>query len=187
MLQIQFRGSFQKPRKYREKARKQYLSIDKQRKPGLKKIQMGIKQQLRYVKRDLVCFRKMINRGTMEALDRRQLKNLYVVTEIYCQQSILINDKFHKIKDRIVSIAQPHIRPIIRGKVSASVEFGAKLSISVVNDFAMMETVSYDSYNEGITLKDSVERYKEQFGYYPEAVLADQNELYQCARNEYSI
>lgn len=173
VLQIQFRGTYKKPRTYCIVARKQYLSIDKQRKPGMKKIRIAIKQQLRYIKRDLASIKKMVKRGSMD-LNKRQLRNFYIVSEIYRQQSILINDKNHKIEDRIVSIAQPHIRPIVRGKASASVEFGAKLSISVVNGFALMEKVSFDNFNEGITLIESVERYKVRFGHYPEAVLADQ-------------
>ncbi len=43
--------------------------------------------------------------------------------------------KSHRGEDRIVSISQPHVRPIIRGKAGAAVEFGAKLTISVVEGF----------------------------------------------------
>lgn len=36
-----------------------------------------------------------------------------------------------------------------------------------------MEHLSFDSYNEGNTLIQSVENYRRRFGYYPEAVIAD--------------
>lgn len=72
--------------------------------------------------------------------------------------------------DRIVSISQPHIRPIFRGKADAEVEFGSKVMTSVVNGYCFIEN---DSFNEGIDLKEAVESYKQRFGYYPEAVLAD--------------
>jgi hypothetical protein len=36
----------------------------------------------------------------------------------------------HRIDDRIVSIAQPHVRPIVRGKTGTPVEFGAKINTS---------------------------------------------------------
>lgn len=39
----------------------------------------------------------------------------------------------HKVENRIVSLSQPHLRPIVRGKTKAPVEFGAKLDISVVD------------------------------------------------------
>ena len=45
--------------------------------------------------------------------------------------------------------------------------------ISVVNGFSFMEHLSFDSFNEGITLIQSVKNYRDRFGYYPEAVIAD--------------
>src|SRR5699024_10680939 len=77
------------------------------------------------------------------------------------------------IEDRIVSISQPHVRPIVRGKTNARVEFGAKLSVSVIDGYAFLDVLSWDSYHEGKGLRESVEKYKERYGYYPEAVLAD--------------
>jgi hypothetical protein len=61
------------------------------------------------------------------------------------------------------------------------VEFGAKVAISVVDGFALMEKTSWDSFNEGTTLIESVERYVERFGYYPEAILADK--IYRTREN----
>lgn len=49
---------------------------------------------------------------------------------------------------------QPHVRPIVRGKVSAPVEFGAKLSVSVVNGYIFTEKLEWDD-NEGSTLIDA--------------------------------
>ena len=85
----------------------------------------------------------------------------------------MFKNHHHKIEDRIVNISQPHVRPIVRGKMKAEVEFGAKLAISLVNGFAFMEELSWDNFNEGITLIQSVERYLTRFGCYPEAILAD--------------
>jgi len=75
--------------------------------------------------------------------------------------------------DRIVSLRQPHVRCIVRGKAGRPYEFGQKLHLSVVNGFTFIEDQSYDNYNEGIRLQASAERYKERFGHYPEAILAD--------------
>ncbi len=47
--------------------------------------------------------------------------------------------KTHTVQGRIVSISQPHIRPIVRGKVSAPVEFGAKMTISVVDGYVFTD------------------------------------------------
>lgn len=85
----------------------------------------------------------------------------------------MFHGREHKIQDRIVSLHMPFIRPIVRGKTNADVEFGPKLSISVVNGFSYMEALSFDAYNEGTTLQQSAENYKRRFGHYPEAIIAD--------------
>jgi len=77
------------------------------------------------------------------------------------------------ISDRIVSISQPHVRPIVRGKAAAKTEFGMKLSISVVDGISMPERMSWNAYNEGCDLVRDIERYRERYGHYPESVHAD--------------
>lgn len=81
--------------------------------------------------------------------------------------------KHHKVEDRIVSLHMPFVRPIVRGKAGAEVEFGAKLAISVVDGYSYMEHLSFDAFNEGNTLISSVENYRHRFGCYPSAVIAD--------------
>jgi len=49
-------------------------------------------------------------------LSNREYKKLLVVAEIYRQQLWLYENKKISIEDRIVSLNQPHIRPIVRGK-----------------------------------------------------------------------
>jgi hypothetical protein len=58
-----------------------------------------------------------------------------------------------------VSIYQPHVRPILRGKQNARVEFGAKLGISLDNGFALLNQLSWDAYHEGKDLINQVEEY----------------------------
>ena len=83
--------------------------------------------------------------------------------------------KTHSVPNRIVSISQPYLRPIVRGKVKAPVEFGAKFDISIVDGgFARIEKLSFDAYNESSCLKEAVDRYYQRNGYYLERVLADQ-------------
>src|SRR5690625_403241 len=85
----------------------------------------------------------------------------------------MFKEERSSIEDRIVSISQPHVRLIIRGKATARVEFGAKLSVSMVDGYAFLDVLSWGSYHEGKHLQESVEKYKRRYGYYPEAVLAD--------------
>ena len=81
--------------------------------------------------------------------------------------------KSHKVGDRIVSLHQPRVRPIVRGKEKAKVEFGSKLSVSLDQGLARVDKISWDTCNESGDLKDQVETYKRLHGYYPELVQAD--------------
>ena len=85
----------------------------------------------------------------------------------------MYRNRNHKIGERIDSISQPYIRPIIRGKAGAGTEFGAKVAISVVDGYTFVEKISWENFNEGSTLQESVGSYAKRLGYYPEAVLAD--------------
>lgn len=166
-------GQKRKVRTYRLKARSSYLSFTKQRKPNAKIVRKVKGKMLRYVRRDLKIIEVLAQRRGLTLLSKRQYRDLLVIGELYRQQMLMFEDKKYRIEDRIVSISQPHVRPIVRGKVSAPVEFGAKLSISVVKGYVFTEKLEWDAYNEGNTLIESVERYKERFGYYPKVVLAD--------------
>lgn len=86
----------------------------------------------------------------------------------------MYENNIHSVPDRIVSISQPYIRPIVREKAAAPVEFGAKLDLSNdENGMARLERLSFDAYNESDVLIGAVEGYKERTGHYPQRVLAD--------------
>lgn len=133
----------------------------------------AIRKQLGYVHRDLHIIEMQIADTPLTTLRRKQYRKLWVISELYLQQREMFEQKKHAVPDRIVSIDQPHVRPIVRGKAGASVEFGAKIAASVVEGYARIETMQWDNFNEARTLQASVEAYKQQYGYYPEAVLAD--------------
>jgi IS5 family transposase len=163
-----------KPRTHREEARKAFLGVEKRRRRGHKIIRKAIGKQLRYIRRDLDIIAYMLeNSQLLDALTPRQYRNLLVIAELYRQQEEMYRSKKHSVDDRIVSISQPHVRPIVRGKASAEVEFGAKVAVSKVNGVYRIETLSWDNFNEGTELIGAIERYKTRHGFYPKAVLAD--------------
>jgi IS5 family transposase len=166
-------GKMNKPRTYREQARKAFLDVSKQRKASGKTIRKAIKQQLSYVGRDILIIETLVQHTPLTALSHRQYRRLLVIRELYNQQLEMYKNKTHSIAERIVSIEQPHVRPIVRGKAGAAVEFGAKIAASLVNGYAFIENMQWDNFNESTTLAASVERYKERFGYYPAVILAD--------------
>ena len=176
-----FIGIRKKPRTYRRKARKSYLAVAKQKKPGAKKIRKAIGQQLRYLRRNFSYIDRMAEEGLLYYLSKRQHRLLLVIKELYRQQLLMYENCTHSIPERIVSIYQPHVRPIVRGKVKAPVEFGAKVSISLVDGFSFVERIDWDAYNESCDLKEQIERYKQRFGFYPESVHVDK--IYRTADN----
>lgn len=167
-------GVLEKPRTYRKQARKAYLSLEKQRKKRSKAIRKAIRKQLGYIKRDLEYVEHYLvdpNRALL--LSSRQREQLQTIRKLYEQQHYMYETRTHSVEDRIVSIRQPYIRPIVRGKAGSDVEFGCKVMTSVVGGYTLIERLDFNSFNEGILLQEVVERYFERFGYYPEVVLAD--------------
>ena len=85
----------------------------------------------------------------------------------------MYDNRTHSVPERIVSVSQPFVRPIVRGKAGKPVEFGVKLDISVVNGWTRLECYSFDAYNEAGNLKAMAERFREREGHYPARILAD--------------
>ncbi len=175
-------GTVTKPRTDRVEARKRYLRFIKSKKPRRPQIRKAIREQLRYVRRNLKSIRTLVENGADAAvLTSREWKDVRVSHEVLRQQELMYASKEHRVPDRIVSLSQPHVRAIIRGKARTNVEFGAKINLSVVNGFTNIEHLSWDAFNEGNEFIDSVERYHDRYGYYPEAILADK--IYRTREN----
>ncbi len=143
------------------------------KRPGRKKVRKAIGQQLPFLRRDLGHIDTLTGHVSLSVLPSRLYRDLLVISEVYRQQKAMYEGKVHRIEDRIVSISQPHIRPIKRGKVVADTEFGAKVSISLVHGYAFTERISWDNFNEGVDLIEIIKKYHKRFDVYPESVHAD--------------
>ena len=167
-----------KPRMYRRKARRDYLIAAKNKKISERKLKTAIRKQLQYLKRDL----KYLEKAEQSKMGAKQRKDLAVIQRLYDQQKEMYDQQIHSVENRIVSISQDHVRPIVRGKAGAGVEFGAKISISVLNGFVFTDKISWSNYNEGTILKEQVLKYQQRFGCYPEAVVVDK--IYRTRENQ---
>lgn len=167
----------QKPKIHRKTARREYLKVAKQRRSTRVARRKAIKKQLQYIRKNLVTIEKLaaeIKAGKgLEALNTRQYRMLLVVNEVYRQQQQMYVNNQNRVGDRIVSLTQPHIRPIVRGKAGVAVEFGAKLSASCWNGYVFLDKISWDNFNESGDLIAQVESFKNETGFYPESVHAD--------------
>ena len=165
-----------KPRTYRQNARRDYLKHVKNKRPSLKLRRRCIREQLQYLRRNLGHITTLLDCiGFVQfPLSHKEQRQYWIIQHLHEQQSGMHKDRRRKCDDRIVSISQPHVRPIVRGKAKKSTEFGAKISVSMKDGLAFVDNIGWDAFNEGKDLQQQVETYKLRHGYYPEVVLADQ-------------
>ncbi len=164
-----------KPRTYREVARKKYLNTAQKKNKSHKAIRSAVGSQLRFLNRNIKSIHKLLNSfNTISIpLEKREYTYLLVINTLYQQQKEMYDELKHSIEDRIVSIHQPHVRPIVRGKTNSKVEFGAKIHVSLIDGISFLDEISWDAFNEGSHMMGYVEKYKARFGCYPRELLAD--------------
>lgn len=173
-----------KPRTYREIARKQYLRTAQKKTKSTKEIRKAVRKQLGYLGRNIKSLHKLLDAYKKIPLPPKEYKYFLVIQTLYEQQLKMYKEETHSIEHRIVSIHQPHVRPIVRGKASAKVEFGAKIHVSLMGGYAFLDKLSWEAFNEGQFLMESVEKYKTRLGYYPEQVLVDKIYCTRANRNK---
>ena len=168
------------PRRYRRRARKDYLAFAKSKKHSAKKIRKALRKQLGYVARDIRYLEQFMGDGY--ALSGKEIGLYLTIIRLYEQQKYMYDNKVHSVEHRIVSISQPWLRPIVRGKAKVPVEFGAKFDLSLDSEgYGRIEKISFEAYNESTCLIEAAECFRERTGYYPERILADQ--IYRTREN----
>jgi IS5 family transposase len=168
-----------RPRTYRKVARIQYLNFAKKKNKASKQIKKARKQQLQFLKRNLKRLDAIIEKAQQQnnsvrlPFEHRDLRILWAIRIVYDQQLQMHNENTNRIDDRIVSIYQPYVRPIMRGKAKHKVEFGSKNGISLQHGYVLLEKLSWDAYNECNDLESAGNNYKRMHGHYPEWIIAD--------------
>lgn len=163
-----------KPRTYRKNARKEYLAYSKKRKHTAKETRRCVHRSLLYLQRDIAHLENLVESGApLRVLGNTLYHKTLIIQEICRQQWEMYNQKSNRVDDRIVSIKQPHVRPIVRGKAGCTVEFGAKITIGLVGGYAFLEETGWDNYAEAKVLIRAAEQYRGRFGHYPARILGD--------------
>lgn len=168
-----------KPRTYRELARKAYLKVAQNKNSSKKTIRKGIKSQFQYLRWNFKTIEKQLVGFVSFPVEHTLQRKYWIIRTVYLQQLRMFENGTHQVEDRIVSIHELHVRPILRGKPRARTEFGSKIHLSLVGGFSFLDTISWDALNEGSHLTECIEGYRLRFGFYPAKVLADM--LY-CSR-----
>lgn len=165
-----------KPRTHRKRARHQYLQVIKKKRKSKQLIRKGIKQQLGYLCRNLRSITDIVSKGStsmFDSLTKKEKQWIGTIIKVYHQQKGMYDTHTHQCPDRIISVFQPHVRPIVRGKSKSKVEFGSKIGVGVVGGYTFIDHFSWDAYNESEDMERHIKAYYERFGYLPTTCYAD--------------
>ena len=116
-----------------------YLSYCKKRKRKVSRTRMLKCRMIRLLEK-LIIQRDDIHREYGSSLTYTQdyQKRLSIIRKVLVQEKELFEGR--KISDRIVCIDRYYVRPIVRGKETKSVEFGAKVNNIQIDGISFIET-----------------------------------------------
>lgn len=156
-------------------ARKEYLNFSKKRKKSKKGIRGAVKKLVQHVRRNLKQFEEGLGllRAQGQSVSRGVLERYEVVRKLYEQQVEMYRNKVHSVKDRIVSLHQPWVRPMPRGKEGRATEFGPKAALSLVDGYLFLDRLSSDAFNEASAMETTLDRFVERFGKEPVTATGD--------------
>jgi hypothetical protein len=164
-------------RTYCRVARKCYLNFSKKKQKSKKLIKKCKKQMIQYVRRNINQMEEIITvmRENGLVMRKKVEERFSVVKKIFDQQVEMYKKATCKVKDRIVSLHNPLVRPIKRGKNGKTVEFGPKAALSQVDGFLFLDRMSYDNFSEADVdvVKQQLENYEKRFGKLPPSFTGD--------------
>lgn len=113
------------------------------------------------------------------ARTRTKLKQMHsnildTTAAIFAQQAEMLRAKTHRVPERIVSLHEPKIRPIPRGKVNAPIEFGRKVALNFIGGKFMVPVYAvHENRSDTEAIKACVETHERIFGRKPHTVMFD--------------
>ena len=143
--------------------RKDFLSYQKTKKKSKRAEKKLLKKLLKFLLR-LLNLLKDISEQKGVRVSLKQVSQIHTIIKVYEQQHSKVYGEVEQIKDRIVSLSKPYIRPIVRGKETKVVEFGAKVNKLQVDGISFIEHFSYDAFNEGTRLQKCIALHQQLFG-----------------------
>ena len=156
-------------------SRRAYLVLVKMKKKGGELVRRTKSYMLSCLNKELKQIVELFvnHTGCKALLTNYEQHTLNATFDMYAQQQEMLANGTHTCANRIVSIFQPHIRPIVRGKAKAKVEFGAKIGVSIYKGYSFVDHHSWDAYNESSDLELHTRLFEQRFGCLPATILAD--------------
>lgn len=133
-----------------------YNCYSKTRKKPYKTTKKMRKRLLYLLEKLINQLQTILNRHQVSWMGKRFYERFKVIKTVLQQQTYLIEKADSSLADRIVSLAKPFIRPIVRGKEIKRVEFGTKGHVVVCGGLAWIEQLSFKAFHEGIRFKKAV-------------------------------
>lgn len=152
------------PRSKFEGQKKKYLIYSKLKRKSRRKTQSRKRALLLLTLKGINALQGLLNSTRGAGLSAGEYARLSTIRQIYNQQQQAYAYPHTPIKNRIVSLSKPYVRPVVRGKENKSVEFGMKVHMNQVGGVNIVEHVSFDNFNECKRLKLSILKSKIQFG-----------------------
>ena len=150
--------------KYKEQKQKQ-LAFQKSRRKTYK-MKRGRQRSLIYLLDKLINQYLTIESGyEHEFLVLPSMQRRFQTTiKMLAQQRTMFETGEDKVPNRIVSLDKDYIRPIIRGKETKRVEFGAKVNMIQVDGLNFIEHLNFEAFHEGNRLKSGIHLHQKLFG-----------------------
>lgn len=143
----------QKQRDYDRRRRKTYKAGMKRKKALIYLLSKGLDQ-----------LQRLLNDHPQISFTEAERAYLRTIRIVLQQQTFLLTHPPKALKNRIVSLAKPYVRPIIRGKEIKPVEFGMKAHLLQVDGICIIDTLSFNAFNESTRLKLSTFKHRAMFG-----------------------
>jgi len=149
--------------KYVEQKRKQ-LAYSRWLKKSYRETKARRRSLVLLLGKGLKQLQEILDMHRAECMRPEDFSYLKTVKKVLAQQTFLLDHQPKELKDRIVSLHKPYVRPIKRGKENKPVEFGMKVHMLQVDGLSFVDTMSFNNFNETTRLKLSVLKHKRIFG-----------------------
>jgi hypothetical protein len=153
------------------KPRTKYIEQKEKYDSYSRKRRKSSKEKTKRTRSLLYLLNKLLNQ--LDKIEQEHKDRLEFPKEFYTKRSTIrkvlkqqkeIFSTGKSVPDRIVSISKSYIHPIVRGKETKKVEFGAKVNMIQFDGINFIEHLDFNAFHEGIRMKQSIRYARELFG-----------------------
>lgn len=164
LFKICKKAGIKRPRsKYHQQKKKQLVYARRKQKSF--KLTKKRKTSLIYLlEKGIGQLREILSQLKGTAMVAEEFAYLRTISKVLEQQTFLLDHPAKELKDRIVSLPRPYVRPIIRGKENKRVEFGMKVHMLQVDGISFIDKMDFNNFNECTRLRTSILKHKRVYG-----------------------